>query len=76
MKKRTRRTKGIFTWRQLTGALLGCGIALLGMLILSLLLSLLLVLSISPIFEMQVQADSTGFDFVISSNLFIRFPSH
>lgn len=38
MKKRTRRTKGIFTWRQLTGALLGCGIALLGMLILSLLL--------------------------------------
>ena len=38
MKKRTRRTKGIFTWRQLTGALLGCGIALLGMLLLSLLL--------------------------------------
>ena len=38
MKKRTRRTKGMFTWRQLTGALMGCGIALLGMLILSLLL--------------------------------------
>ena len=38
MKKRTRRTKGLFTWRQLTGALLGCGIALLGMLLLSLLL--------------------------------------
>lgn len=38
MKKRTRRTKGIFTWRQVTGALIGCGIALLGMLLLSLLL--------------------------------------
>ena len=38
MKKRTRRAKGMFTWRQLTGALIGCGIALLGMLILSLLL--------------------------------------
>ena len=38
MKKRTRRTKGLFTWHQLTGALLGCGIALLGMLLLSLLL--------------------------------------
>ena len=38
MKKRTRRTKGLFTWRQLTGALLGCGIALLGMVLLSLLL--------------------------------------
>ena len=38
MKKRTRRTKGLFTWRQLTGALIGCGIALLGMLLLSLLL--------------------------------------
>ena len=38
MKKRTRRAKGMFTWRQLTGALMGCGIALLGMLILSLLL--------------------------------------
>lgn len=38
MKKRTRRTKGMFTWRQLTGALIGCGIALAGMLLLSLLL--------------------------------------
>ena len=38
MRKRTRRTKGLFTWHQLTGALLGCGIALLGMLLLSLLL--------------------------------------
>lgn len=38
MKKRTRRTKGMFTWRQLTGALVGCGIALIGMLLLSLLL--------------------------------------
>jgi uncharacterized protein YjdB len=36
---------------------------------LSLLLSLLLVLSISPILEMRVQANTTGFDFVISSNL-------
>lgn len=38
MKKRTRRGKGLFTWRQLTGALMGCGIAVLGMLLLSLLL--------------------------------------
>ena len=38
MKKRTRRGKGLFTWRQLAGALVGCGIALLGMLLLSLLL--------------------------------------
>ena len=38
MRKRTRRTKGLFTWHQLTGALLGCGIALLGMLLLALLL--------------------------------------
>ncbi len=38
MRKRARRTKGLFTWHQLTGALLGCGIALLGMLLLSLLL--------------------------------------
>ena len=38
MRKRTRRTKGLFTWHQLTGALLGCGIALAGMLLLSLLL--------------------------------------
>lgn len=38
MKKRTRRAKSFFTWRQLTGALLGCGIALLGMLVLSMLL--------------------------------------
>ena len=38
MKKRTRCTKGIFTWRQLTGALMGCGITLAGMLRLSLLL--------------------------------------
>lgn len=38
MKKRTRRTKGLFTWHQLTGALLGCGVALLGMVLLSLLL--------------------------------------
>ena len=40
MKKRTRRTKGFFSWRQLTGALIGCGLALLGMLLLSLLLYL------------------------------------
>ena len=38
MKKRTRRTKGLFTWHQVTGALIGCGIALLSMLLLSLLL--------------------------------------
>ena len=38
MRKRTRRTKGLFTWHQLTGALIGCGIALAGMLLLSLLL--------------------------------------
>ena len=38
MRKRTRRTKGLFTWHQLKGALLGCGIALVGMLLLSLLL--------------------------------------
>ena len=38
MKKRSRRTKGLFTWQQLFGALIGCGIALLGMLLLSLLL--------------------------------------
>ena len=38
MKKRTRRTKGLFTRYQLTGALIGCGTALLGMLLLSLLL--------------------------------------
>ena len=38
MRKRTRRTKGLFTWHQLMRALLGCGIALLGMLLLSLLL--------------------------------------
>ena len=38
MRKRTRRTKGLLTWQQLTGALLGCGVALLGMLLLSLLL--------------------------------------
>ncbi len=38
MKKRTRRRAGLFTWRQLTGALMGCGIALAGMLLLSLLL--------------------------------------
>ncbi len=38
MKKRTRHSKSVFTWRQLTGALLGCGIALLGMLLLSLLI--------------------------------------
>ena len=38
MKKRTRRTKGLFTVTMLTGALIGCGIALLGMLLLSLLL--------------------------------------
>lgn len=38
MRKRARRTKGLFTWHQLTGALLGCGIALAGMLLLSLLL--------------------------------------
>ncbi len=38
MKKRTRHTKGMFTRRQVTGALLGCGLALLGILLLSLLL--------------------------------------
>lgn len=38
MKKRTRRRSGLFTWHQLKGALVGCGIALLGMLLLSLLL--------------------------------------
>ena len=38
MRKRTRRTKGLFTWHQLKGALIGCGIALAGMLLLSLLL--------------------------------------
>ena len=38
MKKRSRRTKGLFTWQQLIGALIGCGIALAGMLFLSLLL--------------------------------------
>ena len=38
MRKRTRRSKGLFAWRQLTGALIGCGIALGGMLLLSLLL--------------------------------------
>ena len=38
MKKRTRRRSNLLIWRQLTGALLGCGIALLGMLLLSLLL--------------------------------------
>ena len=38
MRKRTRRTKGLFTWHQLTGALIGCGIALMGMLLMSLLL--------------------------------------
>lgn len=38
MKKRTRRARDLFTWHQLKGALLGCGIALLGMLGLSLLL--------------------------------------
>ena len=38
MKKRTRRAKSYFSWRQLTGALLGCGIAVVGMLLLSLLL--------------------------------------
>ena len=38
MRKRTRRRSGLFTWHQLTGALLGCGIALAGMLLLSLLL--------------------------------------
>ena len=38
MRKRTRRTKGLFTVKLLTGALIGCGIALLGMLLLSLLL--------------------------------------
>ncbi len=38
MKKRTRRRSGLFTWRQLGGALIGCGIALAGMLLLSLLL--------------------------------------
>ena len=38
MKKRMRRTKGLFTWHQLTGALIGCGIALAAMLLLALLL--------------------------------------
>ena len=38
MKKRTRRRSDLFTWRQLWGALIGCGIAVLGMLILSLML--------------------------------------
>ena len=38
MRKRTRRMRSLFTWQQLTGALLGCGIALAGMLFLSLLL--------------------------------------
>ena len=38
MKKRTRRTKGLLTWRQVGGALIGCGMALVGMLLLSLLL--------------------------------------
>ena len=38
MKKRTRRTKGFFSWRMLTGALIGCGTAMAGMLLLSLLL--------------------------------------
>ena len=38
MKKRTRRAKSYFSWRQLTGALIGCGIAVVGMLLLSLLL--------------------------------------
>ena len=38
MKKRTRRTKGLFSWHQLAGALMGCGIALAGILLLSLLL--------------------------------------
>ncbi len=38
MKKRTRRVKGLFSYHQLTGALVGCGIAVLGMLLLSLLL--------------------------------------
>ena len=38
MRKRTRRTRGMFTWRQLTGAFIGCGIALMGILLLSLLL--------------------------------------
>ena len=38
MKKRTRHTKSFFSWRQLMGALIGCGIAALGMLFLSLLL--------------------------------------
>lgn len=38
MKKRTRRKKGYFTWGQLTGALLGCGMAAAGMLLLALLL--------------------------------------
>ncbi len=38
MKKRTRRTKGIVTWRQMTGALMGCGLALIGILFLSLML--------------------------------------
>lgn len=38
MRKRTRRRSGLFTWHQLKGALLGCGVALAGMMILSLLL--------------------------------------
>lgn len=38
MKKRTRRRMSLFTWHQLKGALIGCGIALVGMLLLSLLL--------------------------------------
>ena len=38
MKKRTRRTKGLFSWYQLKGAIIGCGIAILGMALLSLLL--------------------------------------
>ena len=38
MRKRTRRAKGLFTWHQLKGALLGCGAALACMMILSLLL--------------------------------------
>ena len=38
MKKRTRRAKGLFTWHQLKGAVIGCGITVLGMAVLSLLL--------------------------------------
>lgn len=38
MKKRMRRTKSLFTWHQLTGALIGGGIALAAMLLLALLL--------------------------------------